>query len=210
MRVKIDGSMLLLYLFGQQPHIDKHKHFWYGNYMSGMSPSPYHFEPHFTPQAHFSPYAGSPIAPHASQFHAPSVPRTGDTMFQHYQPNHAQQMHAAAPTQHQPGNRYAPDAELTNVTTHEHVGAGKQLKIGDVVEVTRGGHTELAYVNANNQLKQIDQAVINRVPPELRSHIMKIGGPSYFAHEIHNRIATQGLSGQFKSGDNRGPNRPLI
>lgn len=119
-------------------------------------------------------------------------------------------MHNAGPIMHQPQNRYAPDATVTNVTTHEVVGANKQLKVGDVVEVNRHGHTELAYVNANNQLKEINEATIEHIPTELRSHIMKIGGPAYFAHEVHNRIATQGLNGQFKTTDNRGPNKPLL
>lgn len=133
-------------------------------------------------------------------------------MFKHYQQqNAAHSLHnAGTPVHAQPQNSYVADATVTNVTDHETLHFGQKLKPGDVVEVNRGGRTELAYVNSNNQLKQIDQAVINRVPPELRSHIQKIGGPSYFAHEIHNRIATQGLMGQFKPGDNRGPNKPLI
>jgi hypothetical protein len=176
----------------------------------------YHFEPHFAPTPHFSPYSGSPIAPHANQFHAPAVPHLPNALIKHQAgyghttPILPNQTAAPAASHQQPGNMYAPDATVTNITNHETLHAGQKLKIGDVVEVSRGGHTELAYVNSNNQLKQINNATINNVPSELRSHIQKIGGPAYFAREVHNRIATSGLMGQFKASDNRGPNKPLI
>jgi hypothetical protein len=134
-------------------------------------------------------------------------------MFKRYQsrtPANAPHSAPAEPVNARPQNSYAPDATVTNITNHAVLHAGQKLKIGDVVEVNRHGHSELAYVNGNNQLRPINEAAIHNVPPELRSHIMKIGGPAYFAHEIHNRIATQGLSGQFKASDNRGPIKPLL
>jgi hypothetical protein len=179
------------------------------------SMSPFHFEPHFTPPTpHFSPYSASPIAPHANQFHAASR-HMPQALIKHRQYGPDPTAHpVAAPMSHQgssqPSNMYAPGGTVTNITTHEVVGAGKKLKVGDVVEVTRGGHTELAYVNSNNQLKQLNHSVMNNVPNELRSHIQKVGGPAYFARELHNRLPTQGLYSQFKASDNRGPNKPLI
>jgi hypothetical protein len=135
-------------------------------------------------------------------------------MFRHYQPHAAHAFHDAAPAvgpaHAQPLNSYDPEATVTNITNHEVLHMGQKLKIGDVVEVNRHGHSEFAYVNANNQLKPINEAVIHHVPQELRSHILKVGGPAYFAHELHNRIATEGLTGQFKASDNHGPLKPLI
>jgi hypothetical protein len=175
--------------------------------------SPYHFTPNFTP--HFSAYSSAARAPHANQFQAPAVPHIENTYLKHRNdPVHAIQQHqvphAMDPAAHEPQNSYVADGKVTNITTHQTLRAGQKLKPGDVVEVERGGHTEFAYVNYNNQLKQINQAVMAKVPNELRDHIQKVGGPHYFAHELHNRIPTQALHSQFSAGDNRGPNRPLI
>jgi hypothetical protein len=177
------------------------------NNMQGMS---LHFEPRAT-APHFSPYSASPIAPHAAQYHAPAVPHMPETLLKRYQSVvTAPTPQASAPVHQQPHNSYVPEGTVTNITNHEVLHTGQKLKPGDVVEVNNNGRSELEYVNYNNQLRPLNNAALNRVPGELRDHIRKIGGPAYFAHEIHNRLPTQGLFAQFKQSDFHGPNKPLI
>jgi hypothetical protein len=86
------------------------------------------------------------------------------------------------------------------------------LKPGMVVEVTRPGHqTELEYANYSGQLTPLNESVLNHhVPNEIKQEVNRLGGPSYFAHDLHNRMQTSGFMSQFNAGNFHGPNRPLI
>lgn len=112
----------------------------------------------------------------------------------------------------QPLNHYAPEATLKTINDNRIVDMHTALKPGMVVEVTRPGHqTELEYVNYSNHLTPLNESVLNHnVPNEIKQEVNRLGGPSYFAHELHNRMRTDGFMHQFNASNFHGPNRPLI
>jgi hypothetical protein len=138
----------------------------------------------------------------------------------HTQPFHAAQFHPtpAAPhtfgrptTPPAPNNRYIADATIKTVNDNRTVGLNTQLKPGMVVEVTRPGHqSELAYANYSGHLEPLTQSRLDHVPNEIRKEVDRLGGPSYFAHDLHNKFATKNFMGQFSAGNYHGPNKPLI
>jgi hypothetical protein len=139
-------------------------------------------------------YGQRSFVPHATQFHTqPPAPATFNR--------------PAAPL-----NRYIPDATIRTVNDNRIVDAHTALKPGMVVEVTRPGHqTELEYANYNGRLTPLNESVLNHhVPNEIKQEVNRLGGPSYFAHDLHNRMETAGFMSQFKAGSFHGPNRPLI
>lgn len=138
---------------------------------------------------------------------------------------HPQQMHAtqfhpnvAAPhtfgrpaTPPAANNRYIADASIKTLSDHRNVDMHVQLRPGEVVEVTRPGHqTELAYANYSGHLEPLTQSRLDHVPNEIREQVNRLGGPSYFAHDLHNKFATANFEHQFNSSNFHGPNRPLI
>lgn len=157
-----------------------------------MQPSlgSYHSGYNFTPS--FRPYRPAALPSHAMQYHAPQ-----------------RQLVAASPTQ--PTNRYMPGTTIRRLDNGRSLQANTQLKPGEVVEVMRPGHqAELQYATYGGHLAPLTTSTLNRAPNEIRDQIRRVGGPSYFAHDLHNRLPTSGLYPQFASEKFHGPNRPLI
>lgn len=133
---------------------------------------------------------------------------------------HAAQFHASLPAPHTYGrpaqppaalNRYIPDASIKTISDNHRVGVNTQLKPGTVVEVSRPGHqTEYAYANYGGHLSPLTQSTLNHVPNEIRDQVKRMGGPGYFAHDLHNKFATNGFMSQFNSNNFHGPNKPLV
>lgn len=163
--------------------------------------------------ANFRPQAPQPFV--ANRFGA----RTFHPDF-HAQQYHAAQFHPTPIAPHTYGrpttppaanNRYIADATIKTINDHRAVDMHTQLKPGMVVEVNRPGHqTEYAYANYGGHLTPLTQSTLNHVPNEIRKEVDRLGGPSYFAHDLHNKFATQGFMSQFSAGNYHGPNKPLI
>jgi hypothetical protein len=130
---------------------------------------------------------------------------------------HARQYHATPPAHHtynRPSTPPAPQIPNTTIKTvgdNRSVSTTTQLKPGTVVEVTRPGHqTEYAYANYGGHLSPLTQSTLNRVPNEIRDQVKRMGGPSYFAHDLHNKFSTTQFMSQFNANNYHGPNKPLI
>lgn len=172
------------------------------------------------------------MIPGASSYHSyklgprqPFVNTFGNRTFvpaAHLAQYHATQYHAAPPVSHAynynrpsvkpaPLNRYVPSATIKTINDNRSVSTTTQLKPGTVVEVTRPGHqTEYAYANYGGHLSPLTQSTLNHVPNEIRDQVKRLGGPSYFAHDLHNKFSTTQFMTQFNANNYHGPNKPLI
>lgn len=134
-------------------------------------------------------------------------------------PSHATQYHGynssqrpiTSPAPAVATNRYIPGATVRRLDSGRALQSNTQLRPGEVVEVVRPGHqVELQYATYGGHLAPLTTSTLNRAPNEIREQIRRVGSPSYFAHDLHNRLPTSGLYPQFSSEKFHGPNRPLI